>query len=202
MGTGYHSWPGGAYVYVPDNELPGSGSARFLDTAVGSHAMAINNQGIVAGSWQTWQYPPVTGEQPVIWRTGQGISPVVLDPLGRQGIALALNNATQVVGAVQSLDGRDHAFLYDKGVFQDLNDLIPKATGIVLDRAVGIDGQGRIVSYGQAGPFGREMYLLTPTTIPEPNTLAFALLVIAAATIRQLRGAFAESPSRFVRVMR
>jgi probable HAF family extracellular repeat protein len=108
---------------------------------------------------------------------------------GNNAAADALNNANLVVGWSEVTDGTHHAFLYANGVMQDLNTLIPPLSGVVLNDAVGIDADGRIVAFGTDRSGDSHEYLLTPdlgspSPVPEPSTLA--LLAVGAA-VRVLR---------------
>lgn len=191
VGTADHIGTPGAFVHDPHfppsswQESPPGVGFLFVMWRAGSHASAINNQGFAVGSavpmsgWSLYEQPVLFGDDPK--------GPTFLDPLFRPGIALALNNDAQIVGSIQMRSGPNHAFVYDHGIFQDLNDIIPTSSGILLERAVGIDAQGRIVAFSDFGQSGPRAYLLTPTTVPEPGTLVFASLIIVATAIRRLR---------------
>jgi probable HAF family extracellular repeat protein len=106
---------------------------------------------------------------------------------GSNAVANALNNANQVVGWSQVFGGAEHAFLYSNGTMQDLNLLIPPLSGITLTSALAIDGSGRIVASGTESSGQTEEFLLTPTAVPEPSTLACFGLAIVAVAARQVR---------------
>jgi probable HAF family extracellular repeat protein len=89
-------------------------------------------------------------------------SGVVMDlgtlPGGPIATALALNAHDQVVGYAfdYSLPATlaERAFLYDPRLdppMQDLNDLIPAESAIMLNRATGINDAGIIVGFGTVG---------------------------------------------------
>ena len=76
--------------------------------------------------------------------------------LGRSAQGLDLNDAGQVVGAMPAVKLKlppqaqrsaydYHAFLWQGGQMLDLNGLIPPSAGLVLETAMNIDDQGRIL---------------------------------------------------------
>jgi probable HAF family extracellular repeat protein len=153
----------------------------------GSSATAINDQGAVVGYWAG---PGGNGGNRAFLETSGTMTD--LGTLGQgPSYPSALNNAGQVVGMSSWLTDPSnparppwHAFLYDQGTMKDLNDLIPTGSGIVLNNAVGIDAQGRIVAVGDDSTGTAHEYLLTPTSlgtpdpVPEPSTLAIFGLAI------------------------
>lgn len=80
-------------------------------------------------------------------------------------IPRALNDRGQVVGAVRCnlADASDqpHAFLYHKGVMQDLNDLIDEHSGWTLIEARSINSHSQIVGDGEING-ARRAFLMTP----------------------------------------
>lgn len=75
---------------------------------------------------------------------------------GRAAHGWDLNDAGQVVGGMpavklnlslraQRSSFDDHAFLWEAGQMQDLNGMIPPTAGLVLNEALNIDNQGRIL---------------------------------------------------------
>jgi probable HAF family extracellular repeat protein len=61
-----------------------------------------------------------------------------------EGIAYAINNKGQVVGASDTTSGVRHAFVYYKHQMLDLNNLIPTDSNFVLTRANGINKRGKL----------------------------------------------------------
>lgn len=93
--------------------------------------------------------------------------------LGRMAHGLDLNDAGQVVGGMPTVKLNlpssaqrppydDHAFLWEAGQMHDLNEVIPPTVGLILNEAMNIDNQGRILVWA-----GRRMadgpLLLVPT---------------------------------------
>jgi probable HAF family extracellular repeat protein len=80
---------------------------------------------------------------------------------------MAINDSGAVVGTCwspQSYNGDQHAFIYDKGVSTDLNDLLPPNSGWMLEFAYGINNQGQIVCDGEY--FGEPATaVLTPESV-------------------------------------
>jgi probable HAF family extracellular repeat protein len=67
-------------------------------------------------------------------------------------VAEAVNSAGVIVGQTYGVDKAGypfyHAFIYTGGIFQDLNNLIPPGSGLVLTDATGINDMGQIVCDG------------------------------------------------------
>lgn len=178
------SQPGGVpspgYLVVPQWNGPVN---SFYGTVT-----AINDHKLITGSIQRYSNWQETAPVLIDASTGS-VSPVELGGLGgKHGVGNALNNAGQVVGWSEIADGTHHAFLYDKGIMEDLNTLIPPTSGLNLDTAVGIDASGRIVALGTDDSGVTHEYLLAPATVPEPSTLALFGLVAGGLVVRyQLR---------------
>jgi probable HAF family extracellular repeat protein len=71
---------------------------------------------------------------------------------GASSTAQALNDWGQVVGWSETVAGNRHAFLYSRGVMQDLGTL----TGGSESYATAINDQGQVVGYGGIDAFGPE----------------------------------------------
>jgi len=88
-----------------------------------------------------------------------------LSPAGTgETVAFAINDHSQIVGITSTADGQ-HAFLYDKGVLEDLNPLIQQGLGWELTWAFDINNRGQIVGYGILNNRFRA-FLLTPAISP------------------------------------
>jgi formylglycine-generating enzyme len=90
---------------------------------------------------------------------------------GQYSSAYGINAHGQVVGWSRTSSDHDHAFLYDGGRMTDLNSLIDSASGWTLYEGDAINDSGQIVGAGYHDG-GTRAFLLTPTPIPEPSTLA------------------------------
>ena len=115
----------------------------------GSYARAINSQGLVAG------YAQSTGSSPshaTIWKTDGTILDLGTLPGRSQSFAYALNGSSAVVGLSRQYD--NHAFIWQDGVMQDLNDLAQLPPHVTLAVAFGISDTGVIV--GQTCNFNEE----------------------------------------------
>lgn len=171
--------PSPGYLDVPSWPSPLSG---YFGSVSG-----INDHKLVVGSNQ--RYPNWQETAPVLIDVSAGMaSPVELGSLGgKNGVGNALNNAGRVVGWSELADGAHHAFVYDKGIMEDLNTLIPPTSGLTFSDAVGIDGTGRIVAFATDGSGVSHEYLLTPTTVPEPSVLALFGLVAGGLALQHDR---------------
>lgn len=67
---------------------------------------------------------------------------------GTTSFALGINDSGQVVGASEVTGGAYHAFLWESGTLNDLNDLIDTNSPWVLTRALDINGDGEITGFG------------------------------------------------------
>ncbi len=76
--------------------------------------------------------------------------------------AWAINNAGQIVGFSPEPMYQGGAFLYENGIIQDLNDLIPANSGWTLTFAQDINNAGQIVGHGGYNGQGL-VFLLTPS---------------------------------------
>src|SRR5262249_37300427 len=94
-----------------------------------SDAFGINASGQVAGYSDT----PEGGGRAVLWQNGK-ITDLGALPGGKASRALAINNSGDVVGSADTENGW-HAFVYNKGKMQDLNDLIARDPECTLEEA-------------------------------------------------------------------
>ncbi|NIA16320.1 MAG: PEP-CTERM sorting domain-containing protein [Nitrospiraceae bacterium] len=96
-----------------------------------------------------------------------------------------IDNLGRIVGTSNLVEdgGVYHAFLWEDGTMQDLNDLIAPDSGWLLQRATSISDTGYIVGQGD-GPGDSNAFLLVP--IPEPGTLGL-LAVGLGLLIRRRR---------------
>jgi probable HAF family extracellular repeat protein len=153
-----------------------------LSGAGDSAAWGINNQGqLVGGGYRTQSHPFMF----------DGSQLHDLGTLGgKSGDALGINNLGQIVGSAalsQAQDGfRSHAFLYENMKMLDLNDLIPAESGWVLLRAVAINDVGQVLGEGSHDGV-LTSFLLTPTAVPEPTTLAMFGVGIVGYALRRVR---------------
>ncbi|MGD9632713.1 MAG: DUF3466 family protein [Pirellulales bacterium] len=110
---------------------------------------------------------------------------------GNSSEGYGINTAGNVVGYSQLPGNKaDHAFLWSSGTgMVDLNSLIDPESGWDLRLARSINDIGQITGWGTIG--GQEhAYLLTPTTVPEPNsgaTITFGAAIVGANLLRRRR---------------
>ncbi len=110
-----------------------------------SAALAINATGRIVG------YAETAGFESHAAIFIPGNSPLDLGTLGgRTSSAAAVNVSGIIVGSSQfnKLTTARHAFIYQKTVMRDLNDLIPANSGVVLTSAIDINRDGQILATG------------------------------------------------------
>jgi probable HAF family extracellular repeat protein len=98
-----------------------------------------------------------------IW-AGDSSEPLLLPmPSGDESFGNAINTAGDVVGSYLSSTSIAHAFLYSGGQTRDLNDLIARDSGWVLNNASAINDNGEIAGIGsfRGAPAG---FVLTPAS--------------------------------------
>src|SRR5205823_2807582 len=88
-----------------------------------------------------------------------------------------------ITGSSYTPSGRPHAYLYENGVMQDLNNLIDPSSGWELTDA-SINDSGEIAASGFSQGQTRAT-LLTP--LPEPSTLMIFTLLGSISVIRRAR---------------
>lgn len=150
--------------------LTGGSARRFslgaLPGGLESEANAINNRGLVAGASSD---SPINIKYAVLFGVSTiGQSTIASLDQETPARALAVNANGIVVGEFQAA-GDKHAALFtptlDGWLLEDLNDLIPPASGWILSRATGINDAGSIVGEGLYNSTSRA-FLLTPTGGP------------------------------------
>ena len=165
------------------------GSLTFLGGfgGNGSRAFAINNNTQVVGSSRDAAGTLFA----FLWQDGQMAAlPSLPGALG--GTAFDINDAGQIIGSALAPDGTVHAVLWEDGAIYDFNDAIPPDSGWYLDAAMSINSSGSIVGYGFNGY--QRGFLLTPVTVPAPETcltglvgLAFVVLLHTGRRFRHAR---------------
>lgn len=150
-------------------------------TGINDHQLITGSQQKTGNQWQEYSPVLITAEANIAHFINLGSLG------GKNGAASALNNEGQAVGWSEIADGTRHAFLYDQGIMEDLNALIPPTSGINLEEAVGIDALGRIVAFGTDASGATHEYLLTPSTVPEPSALSLFGLLTGGLMLRRLR---------------
>jgi probable HAF family extracellular repeat protein len=95
-----------------------------------------------------------------------------------------INNLGQAVGRGGS-SAAPHAILYDKGVRQDLNEMIAPGLGFTLSTATSLNDAGQIAAFGSNAQGVYHSFILTPVGVPEPG--ATALLLCGAWLLRRRR---------------
>jgi probable HAF family extracellular repeat protein len=123
-------------------------------------AGAINDRGEVAG------FSSLPGDSSVhsfLWTREEGMRD--LGALGADylGDPAGINNNTQVVGGSCDTAGNCRAFLWEKNVLSDLNDLVAADSPLYLMYALGINDAGEIVGFAlQKGTGEVHAYVASP----------------------------------------
>jgi probable HAF family extracellular repeat protein len=162
----------------------------------GTLPTAINNAGKIVGRSNVINDSGGRGYRAFLWTpsTPNGTSGSMqdlglLNPLGNDSIANAINNHDQVVGwsLVNPGTALTHAFIWTSGEGMiDLNTQVDASgAGWVLKDAVGINDFGQIVGNGTNPAGDAHAFLLTPT--PEPAALALLPFIVVQAMSRQRR---------------
>ena len=129
-----------------------------------SQAYAMNSAGDVVG----WSKLASGAPRAALFTTDAGgnvLTRTNLGSLGTSSYAYAINSQRQIVGVSAA-----KAFLWQDGVMQDLNTLIPAGSNWQLDAAWAINEHGQIVGVGRLLGFPRA-FLLEPAvpTCPDLN---------------------------------
>ncbi|MGH6889216.1 MAG: hypothetical protein ACREHF_08480 [Rhizomicrobium sp.] len=136
------SWDGSAFFAF----LWNNGQMQSLGTLGGfaSDGYALNRSGQVTG----YSYTGNGEEHAFLWSAGQMTDlGLISDSIYTAG--LGINSAAEVVGYAELHNGAGyHAFVYRSGMIEDLNDLIPKGSGWILNDAYGVNDSGDIVGEG------------------------------------------------------
>ena len=103
---------------------------------------------------------------------------------GNRSGAYSVNVFQQIVGyADRTAAGKPQAFLWQNGVIQNLNDMIPATTTLHLDQANGINNSGQIVGYGSLSNGTTHAFLLTPFLMLRPAYVPGGAVSTATITL-------------------
>jgi probable HAF family extracellular repeat protein len=130
---------------------------------IGNVAFAINNKGQVTGAMAL---PGSQTLHPFLWSPAKGLQDLGLLPGDVNGAGLGMNTRGDVVGA--SIDGpvatgNPRAVIWQNGVANDLNALVPASTTMYLLTAFTNNDAGQIVGFGlDLNTFEVHAFLATP----------------------------------------
>ena len=149
------------------------GAVRHLGSLGGTmgKAGAINDRGEVAG------FSSLPGDSSVhsfLWSRDAGMRDLGALGADHLGDPAGINNNTQVVGGSCDLAGNCRAFLWEKNVMSDLNDLIPADSPWYLVYALGINDPGEIVGFAVEKSTGNGHAFLASPVRGKSNTLSVA----------------------------
>ncbi len=156
----------------------------------------INDNGLIIGTWPgDFGSAFIYDTKNNTYNWSPGFLAQTANGAARSG-ANALDDSNQIVGWAATASGANHAYVYDaaQGITKDLNNMIPATSSFVLTDGVGIDASGQIVAYGTTTSGATHEYLLTPSTVPEPSTLALMVVGALAIAARRLRPRAVTSP--------
>lgn len=118
----------------------------FLGQGVSSNARAINNHNQVVGF--SYIAPGVSAYHAFLWDNG------VMQDLGTLGglnsLAIGINDAGQVVGYANTVDGGVHAFFWEQGTMQDLGPVVAGAYPVSV-HYIYINERGQVVGNDPQG---------------------------------------------------
>jgi probable HAF family extracellular repeat protein len=124
----------------------------------GNHACEINNQGQVVGHTNS-----DTSTRGYLWTRATGMQNLGTLSGDFASLAIGINDGGEVVGV--SVDGNfnERAFLWEKGVMQDLNALIASnPSGLQLQVGSSINSSGEIIGVAQNSAGETHGFLATP----------------------------------------
>jgi probable HAF family extracellular repeat protein len=105
----------------------------------------LNNSGVVTGLSTSTKYPNGVS---VYWDS-KGIHNIGTLPGGSSSLPGFITDSLVIVGQSGVADGSNHAYIWTKKKkMRDLNNMIPKNSGWVLNHAASINKKGQIVGYG------------------------------------------------------
>lgn len=164
---------------------------RDLGTLGGdsSYSTGINELGQIVGGAQL---DLNRTSHAFIWDSGSGMRD--LGTLGGEwSVAYGINATGQIVGASSTGKGTVHPFFYSAGVMTDINDFVVGFSYVDYSH-LAINDAGQIVGSGTIVGGREHGFLLTPTSVPEPASVAlFGIGLISlslSAGVRKSKNGF------------
>jgi probable HAF family extracellular repeat protein len=99
-----------------------------------------------------------------------------------------VNNLGQIVGSFRPVPGADHAFLYENGVWIDLNTLIDPASGWTITGAAAINDLQQIAAQACRAGVCQAVTLNLVSSVPEPPMIALLAAGLALGLARGRNG--------------
>ncbi len=154
--TGGLASPGQEAFRWQDGELTLLG---YIPQGISSWAIAASSHGKIAGGGLMDPDKSDLPSQPAFWENGRWQLLGVL-PGCDIGGSRDVNDQGMVVGSCTEPDNTKRAFVWVMGRMFDLNDLVPKALDISLQRAKGINDAGQIVTDGDCTVGAADLLIL------------------------------------------
>ena len=159
QGDSFTFCPGGPQAYWWNGQparLPAVPGVITTST----EAMAVNNNGQIVGRYQL----PTSGLGGVFLSSVATLPATTVDLGAPQGgvVALDINDAGAIVATITPPQGGSVPYLYQNGVWTDINTLRPPGSTLVLSTVVAINNQGWMAGAGVNGTG----YVVVP---PPPN---------------------------------
>ena len=177
---------------IPQDEFiqifdPGPGRDHPRNINVNGQAYDMNDAGQVVGRWRD---PRNLDYQAFVWQNDT--MQYIEGPENSE--ALSINEYGQVVGGFRNFDdpapgfGYWHgAFMWQNGVFTDLQTILPAESGWDLESARRINDLGTIVGTGRYRGEYRSYMLKPLSPIPEPSTLILMISAGLAVAMGRVR---------------
>ena len=152
-------WPQYSFLNI-NGRTTNLGLVPFENAPSGFRGFALNNLGVVAGS--------LPNGHAALYSNGV-FQDLGMLPGSTSTTATALNDSG-LVGGSAMVRGDSHAVLMDAGQVLDLNNVLGKSLPqyVTLVQVDAINNLGQILVDAGTAPGVSELYLLTPTTLPEP----------------------------------
>jgi probable HAF family extracellular repeat protein len=158
-----------------------------LGSKVINMALSINNQGQVTGvSAVNDQAVPSYGTHAFLWTSAAGIEDLGTLPGDAATVGAMINDAGDVVGPSFDPNGNPRAYLWHKGVMNDLNELVVGNSPLYLLFSTAIDSSGEITGFGATESGDVHGFLAIPTAGASASALSANRPMVLRDNVREL----------------